>query len=206
MPYNSEPPNVDYLKMIEEKKNRLKNILLKKSVKFGTFTLTSGKTSDFYVDVRQTALSAEGATLIGELLLHEIVTTPHDFPKDSISGVAGLTLGADPIVTAISIASHHSGYRLPALIVRKESKGHGTNNFIEGLSNIGRSDARIVVVDDVITTGGSILKTIQRIEDQGFVVPYVLSVIDRSEGGKEVIEEKGYPVRSLFVKNDLIPK
>lgn len=112
-------------------RQRLKEILLEKSYRQGTFTLTSGKTSDFYIDGKQTTLSAEGGYLCGKLLFALLQKNP--IPIDA---VGGMTLGADPLVTAVSIASHLAGAPIPAFIVRKEAKGHGTGNYIEGLKNM----------------------------------------------------------------------
>ena len=112
-------------------RQRLRDLLLAKSYRQGTFTLTSGKTSDFYVDGKQTTLDAEGAYLCGRLLFELIRTHP-----EPIVGVGGMTLGADPLVTAVSMVSYLEKAPIPAFIVRKEAKGHGTGNFIEGKSNL----------------------------------------------------------------------
>ena len=135
--------------LFDEYRRKLKAILLQRSVKTGTFTLTSGRQSDFYVDVKQTSLTAEGAFLIGKLMYHMV--QQNDVP---IKAVGGMTLGADPIVTAISLASYTNREAIPAFIVRKEAKGHGTNNFIEGLDNFsGGPDTHVAIVEDVCTTG-----------------------------------------------------
>src|SRR5210317_342447 len=114
-----------------DERSRLKELLLEKSYREGTFTLTSGKTSDFYVDGKQTTLSAEGAYLCGRQLF-QLIKNHHE----KIDGVGGMTLGADPLVTAVSIVSHLENDPIPAFIVRKESKGHGTDNYIEGKNNL----------------------------------------------------------------------
>lgn len=179
-------------------KLRLKNILLTKSYRNGTFTLTSGKTSDFYVDCKQTTLDAEGAYLCGRLLLQLIAAE-----SESIGAVGGMTLGADPIVTAVSVVSFLEKSPIPAFIVRKEAKGHGTGNYIEGLKNM-EPGCRVALVEDVVTTGGTLLKVIDRVESAGFKVDLVVTIIDRQEGGAELLAEKGYPLKALFTREELL--
>ena len=138
-------------------RQRLRDLLLAKSYRQGTFTLTSGKTSDFYVDGKQTTLDAEGAYLCGRLLFELICTHP-----EPIVGVGGMTLGADPLVTAVSMVSYLEKAPIPAFIVRKEAKGHGTGNFIEGKSNL-VPGGLMALVEDVVTTGGTLIKVIERV-------------------------------------------
>ncbi|THB74624.1 MAG: orotate phosphoribosyltransferase [Desulfobulbaceae bacterium] len=178
-------------------RQKLKEILLEKSYRKGTFTLTSGKTSDFYIDGKQTTLSAEGAYLCGKLLFELI--------KDSagIDAVGGMTLGADPLVTAVSITSFLENAPIPAFIVRKEAKGHGTGNYIEGLKNL-EPGCTVALVEDVVTTGGTLIKVIERVEAAGFTVGLVVTVVERQEGGTQVLEEKGYPLKSLFTREELL--
>ena len=161
-------------------RDRLKEILLEKSYRKGTFTLTSGKTSDFYVDGKQTTLSAEGAWLCGKLLFELLQKSP-----TPIHAVGGMTLGADPLVTAVSIASFLAENPIPAFIVRKEAKGHGTGNYIEGLKNMA-DGCTVALVEDVVTTGGTLIKVIERVEAAGFVVGLVITLFDRQDGLAEV--------------------
>ena len=119
-----------------------------------------------------------------------------------IEGVGGPTLGADPIVTAISMTSFTEGNPIPAYIVRKEPKGHGTGQWIEGRKNL-REGAEVAIVEDVITTGGSMLKAIERVKAEGFNVVRVLALVDREEGGREAIKEAGYGLEVLFTKKDI---
>ena len=179
-------------------KQRLKEILLEKSYRKGSFTLTSGKTSDFYIDGKQTILSAEGAFLCGKLLfeLLEKSETP-------IDAVGGMTLGADPLVTAVSIASFLEEKPIPAFIVRKEAKGHGTGNFIEGLKNMPEG-CTVALLEDVVTTGGTLLKVIERVESVGFKVGLVATVVERQEGGVEVLKKAGYTLEALFTREELL--
>lgn len=179
-------------------RQQLKKILLEKSYRKGTFTLTSGKTSDFYIDGKQTTLSAEGAFLCGKLLFELIEKTDCD-----IRAVGGMTLGADPIVTAVSIASYLEKRPIPAFIVRKEAKGHGTGNYIEGLGNM-EPGCTVALVEDVVTTGGTLIKVIERVEEAGFKVGLVVTIVDRQEGGAEILAAAGYPLQALFTRNELV--
>ncbi len=178
-------------------RERLKAILLEKSYRRGTFTLTSGKTSDFYIDGKQTTLSAEGAYLCGRLLFDLIRQA--DAPIDA---VGGMTLGADPLVTAVSIVSFLEQSPIPAFIVRKEAKGHGTGNYIEGLQNL-PPGCRVALIEDVVTTGGTLIKVIDRVRDAGFVVGLVVTIVDRQEGGAETLAQYGYPLKALFTRAEL---
>lgn len=181
-----------------DEKQRLKEILLDKSYRQGSFTLTSGKTSDFYVDGKQTTLDAEGGYLCGRLLFQLIAKQTAD-----IQAVGGMTLGADPLVTAVSLVSFLEKNPIPAFIVRKEAKGHGTGNYIEGLKNL-EPGCRVALVEDVVTTGGTLLQVIDRVEAAGFVVGLVVTIVDRQEGGAEILAEKGYPLEALFTRQELL--
>jgi orotate phosphoribosyltransferase len=185
-------------KNIMTERQQLKQILLEKSYRKGTFTLTSGKESDFYIDGKQTTLSAEGAYLCGKLLFNLIKEANAD-----IRAVGGMTLGADPIVTAVSIASYLEDRSIPAFIVRKEAKGHGTGNYIEGLGNM-VPGCSVALVEDVVTTGGTLLKVIERVEAAGFKVGLVVTIVERQEGGAETLAKAGYPLQALFTRNELI--
>lgn len=183
---------------------QLKSLLLTKSVRTGSFTLASGKTSDLYVDCRTTALDPVGATLVGllgwELVSREILT---QFPD--ISAIGGMTMGADPISLAVGMTSalKNEGKMLQVFTVRKEPKGHGRGKRIEGNFNSGD---RVIIVDDVITTGGSTLKAIDAVEAEGGRVAAALVLVDREEGGREAIEARGIPVYPLFTRTSLLGK
>ncbi len=179
-------------------KQRLKEILLEKSYRKGTFTLTSGKTSDFYIDGKQTILSAEGAYLCGKLLFELLQKS-----NTVIHAVGGMTLGADPLVTAVSIASYLAKQPIPAFIVRKEAKGHGTGNYIEGLKNM-PDGCTVALLEDVVTTGGTLLQVIERVEAAGFKVGLVATVVERQEGGVEVLKKAGYTLEALFSREELL--
>jgi orotate phosphoribosyltransferase len=179
-------------------RQRLKEILLEKSYRQGSFTLTSGKTSDFYIDGKQTTLSAEGAYLCGKLIL-EIIRKQ----QEPIEAVGGMTLGADPLVTAVSVVSFLEKHPIPAFIVRKEAKGHGTGNYIEGLKNM-PAGCRVALLEDVVTTGGTLLKVIERVESQGFKVGLVITVVERQEGGVKTLADAGYALESIFTREELL--
>jgi orotate phosphoribosyltransferase len=181
-----------------DERQRLKDLLLEKSYREGTFTLTSGKTSDFYIDGKQTTLDAEGGYLCGRLLFELIKQA-----SKQIDSVGGMTLGADPLVTAVSIVSYLDNNPIPAFIVRKEAKGHGTDNFIEGKKNLPPS-CRVALVEDVVTTGGTLIQVIERVENEGFKVGLVVTVVDRQEGGADALAAAGYPLKSIFTREQLI--
>ncbi len=179
-------------------REQLKQLLLDKSYRKGTFTLSSGKESDFYIDGKQTTLSAEGAYLCGKLIFELIKENP-----TKIDAVGGMTLGADPLVTAASMVSFLEKAPIPAFIVRKESKGHGTEQYIEGLSNMPKG-CTVALLEDVVTTGGTLLQVIERVEAVGFKVGLVVTVVDRQEGGAETLAEKGYPLAAIFTRESLL--
>jgi orotate phosphoribosyltransferase len=180
----------------------LKKLLLEKSVRTGSFTLASGKESDLYIDCRVTALDPFGAILIGDLGWHAVRSKIHS-EKLSIQAIGGMTLGADPISLAIGIASarSHPEEALQVFTVRKEPKGHGAGKQIEGNFAAGQN---VIVVDDVITTGGSTLKAIEAIEREGGIVKFCIVLVDREEGGRQAIEAKGIHVIPLFTRTTLL--
>ena len=181
-----------------DNREQLKKLLLAKSCRRGTFKLSSGRESDFYIDGKQTTLSAEGAYLCGKLIFDIIRANP-----EKIHAVGGMTLGADPLVTAVSLVSHLEKQPIPAFIVRKESKGHGTGQYIEGLNNL-PAGGTVALLEDVVTTGGTLLTVIERVEAQGFKVGLVVTVVDRLEGGAEALAAKGYTLKSIFTRETLL--
>lgn len=175
----------------------LKQLLVERSVKRGSFVLASGKQSDIYVDARLTTMSPEGMLVIGSLALSEI--SNRGWKPDSIGG---LTMGADPVAFAISHTSALQQMPIRAFSVRKEAKAHGTGNRIEGPFQKGD---RVVVIEDVITTGKSALQAIDAIEASGGKILGVLAVVDRQDGGREAIRTRGYDVTTLTTITDLTP-
>jgi orotate phosphoribosyltransferase len=161
--------------------------------------LASGKESDFYVDCKRTALTAEGHVLVGRLLFEKVRAI-----RPLVRGVGGLTLGADPIASAIALTSFLSAEPVDAFIVRKEPKGHGTGQWIEGRKTI-PDGSRVVVIEDVVTTGGSALKAIERCRAELLVPVACVALVDRLEGGREAIEAQGVPLDPLFTRKDFIP-
>lgn len=177
-------------------KKKLADLLMEKSYKEGDFTLTSGKKSEYYFDGKQTALHPEGGFLVGKLFMELL--------KDGdIHGVGGMTLGADPLVSATSVVSHLDGQGLPAFIIRKKAKGHGTGQYLEGLANFPQG-SKIALLEDVVTTGGTLITAIERVKDAGLEVSKVLCILDREEGGRENLEKAGYQLESIFTRQELL--
>lgn len=177
---------------------KLKEQLQKLSYKEREIVLASGQKSSYYFDCKQTSLHAEGPALIGELFyaaLQELNLL------SQIVGIGGMTLGADPLVTAVSFTASQYQTPLHAFIIRKEPKKHGTSQWIEGAENFKPGD-RVVILEDVVSTGGSSLKACDRAEEFGLQIDAVLTIIDRELGGKEAILQRGYQFFSLFTKSD----
>jgi orotate phosphoribosyltransferase len=178
-------------------KRELLSLIFQKAFQYSdrpVFTLASGRTSPYYIDCKKVTLDPYGAYLVGSLIFDRIKALK---PQ----GIGGLTLGADPIAQAVSLVSHLRRQPVPAFIVRKEPKGHGTAGWIEG----GLPErSRVVVVDDVITTGGSTLKAIEKLKAHGCEILKVMAVVDRREGGTEAIAALGLPFEALFTINDLL--
>jgi len=156
--------------------------------------LTSGRTSNYYIDAKMTTLDPKGAFLTARMILD--ILKPFD-----IDAIGGYTLGADPIVSAVAVLSAETERPLPAFIVRKEAKKHGERKMIEGPFEKGW---RVAVVDDVVTSGGSTLKACQAVEEEGGKVVLTLTLVDRLEGGRKNLEEKGYKFISLLTRDDLL--
>ena len=184
-----------------EYKRRLARLLVAKSYREGDFLLASGRHSDYYFDCRVTALHAEGAWLIGNLFF-EMIKGMID-AGTPVKGIGGMTMGADPLVSATTVISQEKGLPLNGLLVRKEAKGHGTNQFVEGMGNFDKGDP-VVVVEDVVTTGGSLLKACQRIEAAGLKIVGVCSILDREEGGREKLKDAGYELKAIFTRRELL--
>ncbi len=184
---------------LAEDRARLLELLRTLSFERRKVVLASGRESDFYVDCKRTALTAEGHVRVGRLLFAEVRKL-----QPLVRGVGGLTLGADPIASAVSLTSFLEGEPVDAFIVRKEPKGHGTGQWIEGRKTI-PDGSRVVVIEDVVTTGGSALKAIERCRAERLEVVACLALVDRQEGGREAIEAQGVPLTSLFTRKDFIP-
>lgn len=184
--------------MDQDYKKELLEILYTRSFKYDPergFTLTSGQKSDIYIDVKKTAMSAEAMELIGYTYFRELKLEP-------IDAIGGITLGADPIAYAAALVSTMNGKYLDAFVIRKEPKKHGTMQWIEG--NV-KPEAWVCIVEDVVTTGESTIKAVERAREAGLQVRRVLALVDREEGGAKNITEKA-KVRfdAIFTKSDLM--
>jgi len=181
--------------MTDSLKKRLRVLLAEKAYLTGEFVLTSGKRSDHYFDCKRVTFDPEGLAVISDLLVEKMRGA-------GISAVGGLTLGADPIVAGVVDASWRSGYPIQGFVVRKEPKKHGTSEWIEGVVSPG---TRVAVVDDVVTSGGSIIKAIERCRSEGLDPVMVYAIVDREEGGAEIIERDcGVPFEPLFKYSEVI--
>ncbi len=162
------------------------------ALRFGDFTLASGRRSSYFLDGKLVTLQSEGLRQVSEGLLELMNDVEYD-------AVGGMSMGADPIVAGMLTVAAESGRPLDGWLVRKQSKGRGTNKYVEGPV---REGARIVVIDDVVTTGGSAMESVERIREAGGEVVYVVGVVDRLEGGAETFEKASIPYRPLLTVKD----
>src|SRR6266545_178971 len=176
---------------------QLVRLLAARSARRGNFTLASGRQSSLYIDARLTTMTPEGQRLIGRLGLEAIRNAA--WQPDA---VGGLTLGADPVAYAICHSSAETDRPLRAFTVRKEPKAHGTGKQVEG--PLARGD-RVVIVEDVITTGGSAARAIEAVKREGAIPVGVLALVDREEGGREQLESLGLRVHSLTTATEIVP-
>ncbi len=174
----------------------LLQLLKDKALRRGSIVLASGKVSDFYLDCRQVSLHARGHVLVGKLFFSLIRRV---WPR--AVGVGGPTLGADPLVSAVSLTSSLEGHPLHGFLVRKEPKGHGTGNYLEGLGNL-PPGSPVVLLEDVVTTGGSVMRTADRVREAGLDVCGLAVLVDRQEGGREAVEKSGLHLEALFTRSD----
>ncbi len=174
--------NIDSLRQV------LLDLIVKYAYVEGDFVLSSGAKSSYYINCKQVTLRAEGALALGRLLFQLL-------PKNT-AAVAGLTLGADPMVSAVSVVSAWENASLPALIIRKEPKGHGTKAYIEGPSLA--ENSKVVVLEDVVTTGSSALTAVKRLQDAGYYVTQIMALVDREQGGRELYQSQGIKFQALF--------
>ncbi len=184
--------------MTEQERSELMQIIRELSYEQREVTLASGRKSDFYFDGKQTTLHPRGAELVGKAFFAAIA----EF-GDDVAGVGGLTMGADPIATATAVISAQAGKPIPAFIIRKEPKGHGTGQWLEGRKNFAPG-ARVVIVEDVVTTGGSSMKAIERARSEGLEVLGVVTLVDREEGGREFFAQQNVPFRAIFTKSQIV--
>ena len=172
-----------------EQRALLLQLLAERAYRHGQFTLASGRTSSHYVNCKPVSLSGPGLALLSAQMLALV--------EPEAAAVAGLTLGADPLVSGVAQAAALAGRQLDALIVRKEAKGHGTGAWLEG--PLPASGGVITVLEDVVTTGGSSLKAVHQLREAGYTVNRVVAIVDRQEGGQEAMANAGLELCSLFL-------
>jgi orotate phosphoribosyltransferase len=179
---------------VSTKYPQLAKVIREKSLKHGKFTLASGRTSDYYIDARLSSLDPEGAARMADAILEEIAGM-------KVDAVGGMDMGATPIVGAVAIRSFQLNKPMPTFVVRKDVKAHGTQKAIEG--PIPPPPCNVVIVDDVVTSGGSIIKAIDAVEKHGGKVLLAISVLDRNAGAKEALEARRIPYRPLLTLADI---
>ncbi|MFM7267897.1 MAG: orotate phosphoribosyltransferase [Cyanobium sp.] len=178
---------------VAEARALLLRLLAERAYRRGSFTLASGRQSDHYVNCKPVSLSGVGLALLGSQMLAQV--------EPEAAAVAGLTLGADPLVSAVALQAALKGRTLDALIVRKEAKGHGTGAWLEG--PLPSAGSLICVLEDVVTTGGSALKAVVQLREAGYRVERVVAIVDRQEGGAEAMAAAGLELRSLFLLEEV---
>jgi orotate phosphoribosyltransferase len=181
--------------MTENYRERLKELLRRKSIVRGNFTLASGKSSTYYIDCKLTTLDPEGAILVGHSVLD--LLEKENIQADAIGGPP---IGAHPIVTAVAAVSHLRGKPLPAFLIRKEAKSHGLEKQIEGPVKPG---ARVVIIDDVCTSGGSTIQTLDAVSGAGYEIVAVMSLVDRQQGGSEKLRQR-YRYFPIFTAKEIL--
>jgi orotate phosphoribosyltransferase len=174
-------------------RDRLLDLFCEVAYKEGDFTLSSGQKSTYYINGKQVTLHPAGGVMMGRLLL--------DLIPPEVTAVAGLTLGADPMVSGVSIVGAYRDRPITPLIVRKEAKGHGTQAYIEGPTL--PAGAPVIVLEDVVTTGQSAWKAVERLRGAGYTVDTILALVDRQQGGREFYESKGLKFEALFAIADI---
>ncbi|HEX3698073.1 MAG TPA: orotate phosphoribosyltransferase [Polyangia bacterium] len=183
--------------LFDERKARLLSLLKRLSYEQREVTLASGLKSNFYIDCKQAVLTAEGHFLVGALF-HRILSEQ----AREVEAIGGVTMGADPLASAVATVSFIAGRPLAAFYVRKEPKGHGTGQWLEGTKSL-RPGMPVAILEDVVTTGGSALKAIARTREHGLKVAVILGLVDREEGGRETLEKEA-PLVTLFRKRDFV--
>jgi orotate phosphoribosyltransferase len=178
-------------------RDELRELVAIRAFQYGTFTLTSGRTSDYYVDGKQVTLDGRGLYLVALLTLEHC-------REHRIDAVGGLTLGADPIAAATAALSGDTDHPISAFIVRKAVKAHGTSRAIEGPDL--RPGMRVLLVDDTMTTGGTFLQAQEAVVPTGATIAGALCVVDREEGGREAVEAAGMTLHALFQRSEFSPR
>ena len=176
-------------------RDRLRQMLLERSMRFGEFVLSSGVTSNYYIDVRKTSLHPQGLQWISRLFWELL-------EPEGITAIGGLTMGADPLVAGLMLHSAQTGHPLDGFLVRRNAKDHGTRGQVEG--NLA-GHKRVAILDDVITSGESALIAAAAAESYRAQVVRIVTVVDRNQGAAQVFQQRGYPFTPLFTVNDLLP-
>jgi orotate phosphoribosyltransferase len=180
-------------------RERLLELLRALSYRRGRVVLASGKESDFFIDCKQTVLTAEGHALVGTEMFARLIDANG---KPFVDAVAGVELGGCPLASAVSLTSHLQKAPLDAIYVRKEAKEHGSRRLFEGGTRLAEG-ARVALLEDVITTGGSTLKALTKLREAGFRVDTVVVLVDRLEGGREALEAAGLQVHAVYTRTDV---
>ena len=181
--------------MPTDHRDRLRQMLLERSMRFGEFVLSSGATSNYYIDVRKTSLHPEGLRLISQLFWDVL-------KNDDITAIGGLTLGADPLVAGVMLLAASQGKNLEGFLVRRTPKDHGMRGEVEG--NLA-GHKRVAILDDVITSGESAIIAAEAAESYKAQVVRIITVVDRSQGAPQTFQQKSLPFSSLFTMTDLLP-
>jgi orotate phosphoribosyltransferase len=188
----SPPAKLDRKNSVLDSRDRLLELFKSRAVFFGQFTLASGKPSTYYINSKKAIFNSEAVCLLGDVLFH--------LTRDmNIQAIGGLEVGAIPMATAAAMRYFEDGRDIEAFYVRKQAKGHGTNEMVEGIVKLGD---RVAMVDDVLTTGGSVLQAIGEIERLGAMVVAVICIVDRLEGAREALAPR-YPFMPIFTIRDL---
>lgn len=182
---------------MDKKKARLIQLVRELSYEKREVTLASGRKSNFYIDGKQTTLHPEGAALIGEMIMDLL-----EEEEIEVQAVGGPTMGADPMVAAVAVESFRRNRPLPAFIIRKTPKGHGTGQWIEGLKNL-KEGMSVAIIEDTVTTGGSALEAAKHAEEAGLKIAVFICMCDRQEGARQAIEEAGYLFHAMITRSDL---
>jgi orotate phosphoribosyltransferase len=187
---------------LSDARDRLLSLLRDLAFQQRPVTLASGRKSHFYVDSKQVTLDPHGHVFIGHLLF-EAIRAYEERSGIPVAGAGGLTLGADPLASAVAMTSALRGHPIAAFLVRKEPKGHGTGAWLEGTSRLAPG-SELVVLEDVVTTGASALSAVDRVIAAGFEVRLLLGLVDRLEGGRDAIEARGLQLETLFTRRDFL--
>jgi orotate phosphoribosyltransferase len=182
--------------MSNTERDTLRQMLLDRSMRFGEFVLSSGATSNYYIDVRKTSLHPAGLKLITQLFWEQL-------QKEEVTAIGGLTMGADPLVAGVMWWSHEQGRPLEGFLVRKNPKDHGMRGQVEG--NLA-GHKRVAILDDVITSGDSALIAAEAAESYKAEVVRVLCVVDRAQGASQIFQQRGYPFSALYTIDELLPQ